>query len=316
MNIGFWTNQLCERGTETAVYDYAYFNQMLLNNRSFVFYEKNHRHNHPQIIDKFSTQFSLFPVKHFDEVDPVLLANGISVLYIIKAGTNDGKLSTVAKNCVHCVFNCTQPHGDIYSAISPWIEAYQRDIPVVPHMVNLPNHDRDLRDSLGISPDAVVFGSYGARGSFNIPYVCSTVHKVAQAHPEIYFLSANYPRFCPSLPNIVHLPLITELEDKVAFINTCDAMLWARRRGETFGLAIAEFSSKNRPVIVTKRGCLAYWNLLGRKAIHYHNGDDLTRILTNFDRPALAEKDWNAYRDFTPEKVMHRFKEIYLDRED
>lgn len=40
--------------------------------------------------------------------------------------------------------------------------------------------------------------------------------------------------------------------EKTTFINTCDAMLWARHDGETFGLAIGEFSSKNKPVIYAK----------------------------------------------------------------
>ena len=40
-----------------------------------------------------------------------------------------------------------------------------------------------------------------------------------------------------------------DLNYKVKFINTCDAMIHARAMGETFGLAVAEFSKKNKPVI-------------------------------------------------------------------
>lgn len=38
---------------------------------------------------------------------------------------------------------------------------------------------------------------------------------------------------------------------RCAFIRTCDAMLHARMSGETFGLAIAEFSAHNRPVLTS-----------------------------------------------------------------
>ena len=54
-----------------------------------------------------------------------------------------------------------------------------------------------------------------------------------------------------------------DLVEKVEFINTCDAMLWARGAGETFGLSIAEFSSKNKPVIAMQVGDLAHVHIMG-----------------------------------------------------
>lgn len=39
--VAFWSNQLCERGTEVAIYDYAHYNETILNNKSYIFYEKN-----------------------------------------------------------------------------------------------------------------------------------------------------------------------------------------------------------------------------------------------------------------------------------
>ena len=32
MNIAFWDNQLCERGTTTSLFDYAFYNQKILKN--------------------------------------------------------------------------------------------------------------------------------------------------------------------------------------------------------------------------------------------------------------------------------------------
>ena len=45
--------------------------------------------------------------------------------------------------------------------------------------------------------------------------------------------------------------------EKEAFYRTCDAMLHARRDGETFGLAVAEFSVRNKPVIT--KGASKRW---------------------------------------------------------
>lgn len=56
MNIGFWENQLCERGTTTSLYDYAFYNQTILGNKSFIFYDKNSQNNKAEIIEKFKKQ--------------------------------------------------------------------------------------------------------------------------------------------------------------------------------------------------------------------------------------------------------------------
>ena len=55
---------------------------------------------------------------------------------------------------------------------------------------------------------------------------------------------------------------------------------------------------------------MAHVYLLGDKGIWYNNQHELLNILLNF-KP--EKKDWNAYRDYTPEKVMKRFKQVFLD---
>ena len=102
--------------------------------------------------------------------------------------------------------------------------------------------------------------------------------------------------------------------EKVEFINTTDAMIWARGEGETFGIAIGEFSSKNKPIIAMKTGDLAHVHILKDKGIWYSNNNDLYTILINFNTniEKSKNKDWNAYTDYTPENVMSLFKKIYL----
>lgn len=83
MNVAFWDNQLCERGTTTSLFDYAFFNQAILGNRSFVFFDA-HRDSHPKIIHKFKTHFVVHDTHDFSEVDTLLLKFNISHIYIIK----------------------------------------------------------------------------------------------------------------------------------------------------------------------------------------------------------------------------------------
>lgn len=312
MNIAFWDNQLCERGTTVSLYDYAYYNQTILGNKSFVFYDKN-RNSPVEIIDKFKKCFVVHETDDFKEVDEYLIKYNITHIYIIKSGEQDTKLSKVAKNCIHCVFNCYQPHGHVYSSISPVLAGYNRRIPVVPHMVNLPKNELDMREELHIPKNAVVFGGYGGKDSFNIHFVKEVVYTVAAYNPNIYFVFANFYKFCPDLPNIIHLPTITNLDEKVKFINTTNAMLWARSDGESFGIAIAEFSTLNKPIVCMKIGFLNHARVLGENAFWYNDEVSLFNILTNFNPEKEKHKDWNAYKDYTPEKVIQIFKQVYLD---
>ena len=312
MNIAFWDNYLCERGTTVSLFDYAYYNQAYLGNKSFIFYDKNFNSNN-QIIDKFKQNFILHETDNFKEVDDFIKLYNITHIYIIKYGHIDNRLSNIAKNCIHCVFDCSQPHGNVYSSVSQWVNGNNGKYPVVPHMINLPVNNDNMREQLNIPSGAVVFGGYGGSGSFSIQFVHMVVYEVAKTNPNIYFLFAKFDKFCPDLPNIIHLPVITDLNEKVKFINTTDAMLWARQDGETFGIAIGEFSTLNKPVIAMKIGDLSHVNLLGDKAIWYNSPINLYNILLNFNPEIERLKDWNAYRDYTPENVMNIFKKKYLE---
>jgi len=316
MNIAFWDNCLCERGTTISLYDYAYYNQTLLGNKSYIFYDKKCRETTERVVNKFNTQFTVHETDDFKEVDDYIKIYNITHIYIIKSGELDNRISKVAKNCIHCVFNCYEPHGEVYSSIAPWVNGNNQRYPVVPHMVNLPRHNRHMRDKLNIPENAVVFGGYGGRDNFNINCARRAVFNVAKNNPNIYFLFANFNKFCPDLPNIIHLPMIIDLDEKVEFINTCDASLWARYGGETFGLAIAEFSTLNKTVIATKTACtsdFAHVHLLGDKAMWYTDENDLTQILLRFNPEVERKKNWNAYEFYTPENVMKVFKKVYLD---
>jgi hypothetical protein len=321
VKIAFWDNCLCERGTTVALYDYAYHNKHILGNESIIMYNTMRNENNDSVIEKFKKEFDVIGVDSFNLVDNVLIKHNCDILYIIKAGDNEGQISKVKKTVVHCVFHCRNPHGSVYAAISPYIKNYNNRVPVVPHMINLPETSENMREILNIPKKATVYGRYGGYNEFDIPYVKNIVYNVAKNNPNIYFLFANTKPFCNELTNIIHIDKIIDLNKKVEFINTCDAMLWGRNDGESFGLSIAEFSTKNKPVVATPNIKLnpevdtAHINFLKDKGIWY-NETNLQNILTTFitenNKSEIESKDWNAYKEFTPEKVMKLFNEVFI----
>lgn len=317
VKIAFYSNHLGERGTEVAMYDYAFYNKTLLHNTSIIIYNNNNSLNNPKVIDKFKKEFDLFEVSSImnkDEIDKILSEQKCDIIYMIVDGGARFDVPTKAKVCVHCVFNCIDPpFGDVYAAISSDVDGYTEKYPIVPHMINLPSHDRNMRNKLSIPDDAIVFGRYGGKDSFDIDYVKKIVCDVAKTNKNIYFLFGNTDVFCESMPNIIHLDVISGLDEKVEFINTCDAMLWARKRGESFGLSIGEFSSKNKPVFATdKTEDKAHVDFLKDMGIWYDE-NTLKDLLVGFNKETYKNKDLNAYKEFTPEKVMEKFKSVFID---
>jgi hypothetical protein len=310
--ICFWDNCLCERGTTVALFDYAYYNQTYLNNKSIIMYNTTRIENQESVIEKFKKHFEVIGVDNFNKAEPILLNKGCDIFYIIKAGENENQICNSIKTVVHCVFNCYQPHGNVYASIAPWVHGNNGRYPVVPHMINLPNNTNNMRSLLNIPDDAVVFGRHGGYGQFDVNYVQNIVYNVAKNNPNIYFIFVNTRPFCENLTNIIHLPKIIDLEEKVSFINTCDAMMWGRSDGEVFSLSQGEFSYKNKPIICTNIGYPGHMHLLGDKAIIY-NQNTLEDILVNFDKNKVKEKDWNAYKNYTPENVMDIFKKVFID---
>jgi hypothetical protein len=309
MRIAFHSNQLGIRGTEVALYDYALGNRDILNNESIIISDIN---SDLTTLEKFQSQFPVYLYNNFLEVESIIEKEKIDAIYYIKAGFNDGKLVRNAKNLIHAVFKYNEPHGDAYAYVSEWLskEMSNKNIPYVPHMVNLPKHDLNYITQLGLENKFVV-GWYGG-DNFEIPFAKQAVIDVAQKRDDIVFLFMNCTPFT-NTSNVYFINGTTDLDEKVAFINTCDVMIHARERGETFGLTIAEFSTLNKPIITySKSEEQNHYIVLGDKGIYYHNYESLYNILLNTQKLDIEGKEWNCYQDFTPEKVMNKFNEVFL----
>jgi len=313
LRIGFHSNQLGLRGTDVALYDYAYYNRKILGNESIIISDAK---GDLRGLAKFQTQFEVLLYDDFRQVQGLVDRHRIDAVYYQKYGRNDGKLVSGLPNLVHAVFQCFEPHGEVYAYISSWLanEMSGGRHPYVPYMVDLPDSETHYREQLGIPKGAVVFGRHGGRDQFNIPFVHEVVRRVAEADERTYFLFMNTDRFCRPRHNIIHLNPTWDLEAKVGFINTCDAMLHARVQGETFGLAIAEFLLRDKPVIACNEGVdQNHRAMLGERGFYYRTPTELFDILTGLRRTAPP----GAYRErvfeFSPKRVMARFKAVFLD---
>ena len=310
--ICFWLNHLGERGMCVSTFDYAIHNESILHNKSIILYNKEDPERDVDVLKRFTDRFECFECTR-EEIDTYCSMLKCDLLYMLKHGQYDDLMNFTTKTAVHAVFEASQPHGDIFAVISSDVNNALHT-PIVPHMIHLPEHEENMREELGIPEDALVFGRHGGFDQFNMHYVQHVVHDMAINRPKTFFVFMNTRPFCEPLPNIIHLDKTINLHRKTAFINTCDAMIWGRSGGETFGLSIGEFSSRNKPVFCMDIGSRAHINILGDKAVLFDDKNLYFLMLDFIDHyDDIEKRDWNAYRDFTPERVMHIFNKVFID---
>lgn len=318
MKVAFFEVFLNIRGTSTAIYDYAHYNEKILGNESIVITQALHLATHEdacaKVYEKFQKRFPVFFLDSYhsmcDEIQAIVDREKPDVLYMLWKGGIDHVFRNV-KTFVHCVFDPRTAYGDSFCVVSEWLNlAYHTNYPVVPHIVSLPEGNGNLRQKLGISEDAVVFGRYGGLREFDHPAAQEAVKRLSILHPHIYFLFMNTAVFMEPSKNVLFLDKTTEPELKARFIDTCDAMLYARSRGETFGLAIAEFSVRNKPIFAPRDAPeQMHKHVLKENAYWYTDADDLCALLVAFRPEVARQRDWNMYRAYSPERVMASFQE-------
>ena len=316
--IAFYQPHLDIQGTGVSNYDYAHFNQTILGNKSYMICDKNHPGSHPLAIEKFKQSMEVIELEGSENMpllEKTLDDIGVDAVYIQKCGKkDDGRFVNNKPMLIHVVGCQNDPHGQVYAYVSEWLskEFSNYEHPYIPYMAHLPTHDEDLREELDIPKDATVFSRIGGFYSWNIPFVNGAIIDALNQRDDIYFLFVQTHKFIEH-PRVIHLNPFAELEAKRKFLNTSDAFLHARLEGESFGMACAEYSICNKPVI-TYSGSPERNHIftLGDKGIYYDGPEKLLDILTSFNYD--PKKDWNAYKDFSPEKVIQKFKSVFLDK--
>jgi beta-1,4-mannosyl-glycoprotein beta-1,4-N-acetylglucosaminyltransferase len=327
MKIGFFVRHFTERGTEVAIYDYAKYNEEILNNKSYIicFTQEtqkkilfpSERHSY----DKFNKRFEIIEINDITEMKNIIKKYDLSFFYTLTHGGgndiyqfNNKNIWGNCKTIKHCVFDTTYPESDFYISLSEMLNSkFNTNIPVIPHIVNLPNSDKNLRNELQIPKDAIVYGRYGGFTEFNINIAHNAIKEYIKIDPNCYFLFMNTSNFYEH-PRIIYLDKNLDLNFKVKFINTCDAMIHARDIGETFGLSIGEFSIKNKPIITCNCGDLEHIKILNDKAIVYNSTEELINIFKNINFIINSRIDWSSYKLYSPEYIMNLFKNNIFDK--
>ena len=215
------------------------------------------------------------------------------------------------KTIKHCVYNTNVQDADINLSISESVDCKGK---ILHHMIDLPNHDLDLKKELNIPNNKIIIGNYGGPTSFNIPEVHNAIINYLSNNNDIIFIFMNNNYFKYKHINIINLERNLDLNYKVKFINTCDAMIHAQKLGETFGLAVGEFSIKNKPVITSKKcGKKQHIINLENKAILFDSEKNLINIFANIKNIINSRNDWNAYNDYSPDKIMGKFNRLILN---
>lgn len=314
MKILFHVNTINYRGTSVAVADYAKYNQEILGNESIIVYNASLGYEKDMgseqvVVDELKKKFNVVGYREGD-LEGVIAKEQVDVSYFIRAGQKE-PVPNNCKTAVHSVFQFNEPHGDRYAYISRWLseEMSQNQIPYVPHIVSLPKPTSTYRKALGLE-NKIVVGRIGGYYTFDIPGIKHYITKLVQKDSRFVFLFVGTEPFIDH-PNVRFINEIYDLQKKSNFIETCDCMLHARQRGESFGLSIAEFLSLNKPVLAWNGGHdKNHLDMLKDSGTLYNNDNDLDYMLNNL---SSFKQDWTQrVKAYEPDPVMKKFNEVFL----
>lgn len=314
MKVLFHTLTLNFRGTAVAVFDYAKYNQEVLGNESIIAYNASIPYEKDVGTEDETLKFiqNNFEVRSYtttNELDNI--CSDIDVAYFIKYGFNDNELPTNVRTAVHAVFQAKEPHGDKYAYISEWLSNQMGgDIPYVPHIVQLPTPTDDYRKKLNIPKDKIIIGRYGGYYTFDLQFVKKAIKEFIDQDDRFVFLFVNTQPFMKH-ERVRFIDSIVDHQKKSNFINSCDAMLHARVRGESFGLSVCEFLHHNKPVFAWEGGIDQNHSFLLNAYDSLYNETNLINKLLNIEE--YKKKDWKSITtQFNPSSVINKFNEVFL----
>lgn len=347
INIAFHLTTMSERGTEVSAYDYALYNEKLLGNNSIIIANRKKIFNQAERVfinlfkkmkifddnnikiyskrqrstyEKFSNKFKIFFYDNRDEIDLICRENKVDYFYAQKPGYKDNIYTKYCKNLIHALYMYDEPHGHRYLYCSEWLSKKMTGKKefYVPYIVNS-NFSKtvgNLREKFNIPKDQIIIASHGGKTSFDVEFVKKVIKKVVSERNDLNFFFLNTEKFI-SHPKVFFFPRTIDPVKKFQFINSADYMIYARSRGETFGLAIAEFSICNKPVIAyANTPERAHLDMLGEKSINFSNENELYDILLKLNKSSISsiENYYDCYsKKFSPDIVMKMFKEKFLD---
>ena len=288
MRIFFDCGHFGERGASVATYDYAVGNEAILGNTSLVAYDTTSPFNNPDAIRRFYGRFQIVPYAGKESFSIEVEKLKVDAAYQLVSGRRNKRALPMTAG----------------------------RFPSVPHIVDMPFPNEDLRNSLGIPKSAVVVGRYGGYDQFDIEFVKRVISEVVDIRRDIFFIFMNTEPFKhnSAAGRIKFLPGSVEPLAKANFIGACDYMIHARLMGETFGLAIAEFLFQDREVIAWRGGPdQNHVNLLGETRFLYRDSTDLKRILLELIPARFDGSRRRLMSGFSPDAVMRCFESVFIN---
>ncbi len=308
------------RGVANSIFLYSKYNEEILKNKSLIFYNTVNNRHKKSVLKKFKKKFKVIGVKNFSEIELYQNKFNIKYIYTQTGGEKTDEISNEIKTFVHYVYpqNFSQIHGYKYICVSKWLskEFSNNKINVLPYIIELNKTKKNLRKKLKISKDQIVFGCHGGESSFDLKFVHDTLIDIVKKRKNITFIFLNINKFS-SHPRIIFLKGTADESIKKEFINTCDAMLYGRSLGETFGMSCGEFACTNKLVISygynRHRSHIDYLSKEYYK--EYYSKKSLYNILINFDKKyKLPLYKKNDYLKCKPKIIMKKFKNLLMSR--
>lgn len=313
MKVIFYVQTLNHRGTTTSILDFAKYNQEILGNESVIV---QYAHTEDDVVRNVARKFKVRTISSWAALDQ--FASGFDLFYAQKAGMKDQPFIRSTKSVVHAVFQYYDPHEDRYAYISEWLSDWMvacgfPRAPWVPLMVDLPQPDMtevgEFRKDLGISKDQFVYGRLGGYETFDLPFVQQAIIEVVETGDDIVFFLPNTKPFYQH-KNIIYTDAIIDRQLKSNYIGMCDAMIHGREMGESFGLAMMEFLFHDKPVLAWEEGNDRNHVRTLQPFGTLYNESNIFAHLLNVNRPKMNYAA--AAAPFTPEKVMKKFEEVFI----
>lgn len=314
MRLGFDGRAINERGMSLALHDYAAAAQDVLGHEALIFYDP--ARSNPAVVDRFGATMRMVPYDGADDFRAVTEPHKLDFCYFITPGGDLGPRAAADRMGVHAVFRQFAPHGDVYAYISQWLSDWMTGgaAPAVPHIVAMPEPAGDMRARLGIPRDAFVVGRHGGYDQFNVPFAARAVEAALARRADLHFIFVNTQPFIAH-ERVRFLDPIIDLQEKADFIGACDAGLNAKKIGESFGLAVAEFLALGKPCFAWAGGMDQHQvRMVPRGDWLYRTRRDLVRLLCEFvPEPRDAELARAAVARYAAAPVIRRFAEVFLD---
>ena len=329
MKILLHDNSLNERGSTGAMLDYA--NHLKeLGHEITIGFNKTLDENMPEVVKTVSMNYETIGYSNFDSVK-TLPVSAFDFMYFIKEGKNDGLLHPHIPSGIHSVFQYFEPHGTSYNYVSEWlfqtimrkrssliaknfVSGNFRNLSPkpnwVPHMVDLPKSDRNVREELKIPLEASLGLRIGGKNSFDLKIAQDAISEVLSRDSNFWFVFVNTQKFIEH-KQVIYLPAIFHKQEKVNLLESADFFIHGRSNGESFGLSILEAMALRKAIFAWSGGLdRNHLEFLPNEALYGSTEGLVSKILNH--RNFSSIEDYSDIVDkFRPNKVMQLFLERF-----